>query len=300
GRALRLRPRQARRERHRPRLVTGAQRAVRGAAAARRRRARTEPCSPAVDPPRQGAVSHHARRPPCPGRLARDGRAGSARDVLPQALRRGPHDSRCPARACRAVPLRHRRAPGGVPRDRADEHGPRPRLVPPPSAALRARARRARAHVGRRRRACAPPRPTMTPGVASWTGTYALPASASPVAIVVRVAGAKGVVSLGPGHAAATPVTVTVRGKRIRFGVPGLPRNVVFDGEERGGALNGSVRQGALRGTFSLHRGANRTVQLLGAYRSSGGAGVAVTEADGLPPTLVEFPSGAVHGIGPS
>lgn len=140
----------------------------------------------------------------------------------------------------------------------------------------------------------------MTPAVTSWTGTYALPASASPVAIVVRVAGAKGVVSLGPGHAGATPVTVTVRGRRIRFGVPGLPRNVVFDGEERGGALNGSVRQGAVRGTFSLHRGADRIVQLLGAYRSSGGAGVAVTEADGLPATLVEFPSGAVHGIGPS
>src|SRR5437868_11197830 len=140
----------------------------------------------------------------------------------------------------------------------------------------------------------------MTPAVTSWTGTYALPAAASPVAIVVRFAGAKGIVSLGPGHAAATAVTVTLRGKRIRFGVPGLPQNVVFDGAVRGGAVSGSVRQGALRGTFSLRRGVDRIVQLLGVYRSSNGAGVAVTEADGLPPTLVEFPSGAVHGIGTS
>lgn len=140
----------------------------------------------------------------------------------------------------------------------------------------------------------------MTAAVTSWTGTYALPASAPPVAIVVRVEGAKAIVSLGPGHAAATPVTVAVHGVRIRFGFPGLPQNVVFDGVQRGRSLSGSVRQGALRGTFSLRRGVDRTVQLLGVYRSSGGAGVAVTEADGLPPTLVEFPSGAVHGIGPS
>ena len=68
----------------------------------------------------------------------------------------------------------------------------------------------------------------------------------------------------------------------------------------RAGRLEGGVRQGALRGTFSMRRGMSKIVELLGVYRSASGAGVAVTEADGLPPTLIEFPSGAVHGVGSS
>jgi uncharacterized protein len=136
--------------------------------------------------------------------------------------------------------------------------------------------------------------------VIPWTGTYALPAAASPVAIDVRVRGASAIVSLGPGHAAAQRVAVTVQGKRIRFAVPGLPQDVVFDGTVRRGRLAGGVRQGALRGTFSLRRGVSKIVELLGVYRSRAGAVAAVTEADGLPPTLIELPSGAVHGIGSS
>jgi pimeloyl-ACP methyl ester carboxylesterase len=132
----------------------------------------------------------------------------------------------------------------------------------------------------------------------AWTGTYAVPASAAPVAIVVRVRGARASVSLGPGHAAATGVAVAVHGTRVRFSFPGLPQNVVFDGSVHRSKLTGVVRQGRLRGTFSFHRGVSRIVQLLGTYRSAAGAGVAVTEADGLPPTLIEFPSGAIHGIG--
>jgi uncharacterized protein len=136
--------------------------------------------------------------------------------------------------------------------------------------------------------------------VIAYVGTYALPATASPVAVDVRVRGASAIVSLGPGHAAAQRVDVTLHGKRIRFALPGLPQNVVFDGTVRGRRLAGTVRQGALRGTFSLRRGASKIVELLGVFRSGAGAGVAVTEADGLPPTLIELPSGAVHGIGPS
>jgi len=134
----------------------------------------------------------------------------------------------------------------------------------------------------------------------AWTGTYAVPASAAPVAIVVQVRGARATVSLGPGHASATDVAVSVHGTRVRFSFPGLPQNVVFDGAVRGSKLTGRVRQGSLRGTFALRRGVSRIVRLLGAYRSAAGAGVAVTEADGLPPTLIEFPSGAIHGIGAS
>ena len=134
----------------------------------------------------------------------------------------------------------------------------------------------------------------------AWTGTFALPATAAPVAIDVRVQGTGAIVSLGPGHAAAQRIAVTLHGTRIRFVLPGLPQNVVFDGTVRGGQLAGGVRQGALRGTFSLRRGVSKIVELLGVYRSASGAGVAVTEADGLPPTLIEFPSGAVHGVGTS
>jgi pimeloyl-ACP methyl ester carboxylesterase len=136
--------------------------------------------------------------------------------------------------------------------------------------------------------------------VIAWTGTYAVPATAAPVAIVVQTHGSSATVSLGPGHASATKVTVTIRGKHVRFSFPGMPQNLVFAGSVRGSKLNGIVRQGTLRGTFALHRGVSRIVQLLGTYRSAAGAGVAVTEADGLPPTLIEFPSGAIHGIGPS
>ncbi len=125
----------------------------------------------------------------------------------------------------------------------------------------------------------------------NWVGTYALPAKAAPVAIAVHA----GVVSLGPGHASATPVTVTISGRRIRFT---LPANVVFDGTRSGSRITGTVRQGALRGTFSLRRGTDTILSLLGVYSSAAGEGAAVTEADGLPPTLIELPSGAVHGVG--
>jgi dienelactone hydrolase len=135
---------------------------------------------------------------------------------------------------------------------------------------------------------------------ADWSGAYSLPASAEPVAIVVRLHGVRATVSLGPGHASATEVKVAVRGTHVRFAFPGLPQNVVFDGSVRSGKLSGSVRQGALRGSFSLRRGLARIVQLLGVYRSDAGAGVAVTEADGLDPFLVELPSGATHGVAPS
>ena len=134
----------------------------------------------------------------------------------------------------------------------------------------------------------------------AWSGTYALPASAPPVAIVVQARGSTATVSLGPGHSGATVVAFDVHGTRVRFGFPGLPQNVRFDGVVHGARLSGTVRQGSLRGTFSLRRGLARIVSLLGVYRSDAGAGAAVLEADGLAPFLVEFPSGATHGIGSS
>lgn len=135
---------------------------------------------------------------------------------------------------------------------------------------------------------------------ADWNGTYSLPASAQPVAIVLHMHGSQATVALGPGHASATDVRVALSGTHVRFALPGLPQNVVFDGAVRAGKLVGSVRQGRLRGAFSLRRGLDRVVSALGVYRSAAGAGLAVSEADGLAPFLIELPSGATHGLGAS
>jgi hypothetical protein len=130
-----------------------------------------------------------------------------------------------------------------------------------------------------------------------WTGTYALPASAAPVGIVVAQHGRTATVSLGPGHSWSQDVPIGSSGARVRFT---LPAGVVFDGIADGAKSSGTVRQGRLHGTFSLRRGVSRIVQMLGAYRSPHGEEAAVVEPLGVPPILVEFPSGAVHGMGAS
>jgi pimeloyl-ACP methyl ester carboxylesterase len=140
----------------------------------------------------------------------------------------------------------------------------------------------------------------MIAATASWAGSYRLPRSAQPVAIVARVTGSHAAVSLGPGHAYTQRVDVTIRGRRIRFALPGSPANLVFTGTVGSGRLRGTVAQGNRKGSFSLRRGRNRIVELLGAYRGAGGREVAITEASGLSPFLTEFPSGAAHGIGKS
>jgi pimeloyl-ACP methyl ester carboxylesterase len=131
----------------------------------------------------------------------------------------------------------------------------------------------------------------------SWTGSYALPVASTPVAISVQVHDHTATVSLGPGHSSATEVVYQAHGKRVRFTFPGLPQDVRFDGTVKRGRLSGTVRQGRLKGHFSLRRGLAPIVSLLGVYRSGPNEGAAVLEADGLPPFLVELPSGQTHGI---
>ena len=139
----------------------------------------------------------------------------------------------------------------------------------------------------------------MIAATATWTGTYALPASAAPVAIVVQAHGGTASVSLGPGHSGATSVTFEMKGARVHFAFPGLPQKLAFEGAIKGPRLTGTVRQGRLRGTFTLRRGLSRLLPLLGAYRSAAGGEAAIVEPEGVPAVLVEFPSGATHGIGP-
>ena len=135
--------------------------------------------------------------------------------------------------------------------------------------------------------------------IADWHGTYALPATAPPVAISVQVHGTTAAVAFGAGHATSTIVAVGRHRTRIRFTFPGAPAGLAFDGRQRGATVSGTVRQGALRGTFRLRSGVSAILPLLGLYRSPAGAGVAVVQPGGaLPPWLVELPSGGVHGIG--
>lgn len=134
----------------------------------------------------------------------------------------------------------------------------------------------------------------------SWAGTYRLPASADPVDISVQLHGTRATVSMGYGHPAHTDVAASVRGSHVHFTLPGLPANVVFDGMSKGRVLAGTVKQGALRGSFRVARGTSKVLQLFGLYRSSAGAVVTVVRAHGFSAWLTELPSGRTHGIGPS
>src|SRR5262245_4333597 len=100
----------------------------------------------------------------------------------------------------------------------------------------------------------------------SWAGAYTLNRLDS---ITVTIAGGRAVVALGPGHAGRQTVPATVRNGRLRFSVPGVPR-VAFDGKLRGRRIVGVVRQGSLRGTFSLGRGTARGLLARGLYGLSG------------------------------
>jgi pimeloyl-ACP methyl ester carboxylesterase len=134
----------------------------------------------------------------------------------------------------------------------------------------------------------------------AWTGTYDLPKSAQAVAISLQIDGRTATVALGAGHTGATVVKLGGSGGHVRFSLPGLPRDVVFEGVTQGPRITGNVSQGAVRGTFVLRRGRSALLPLLGVYRSGPGAGVAVVQAPGFAPWLVELPGGATHGIGAS
>jgi hypothetical protein len=85
----------------------------------------------------------------------------------------------------------------------------------------------------------------------SWSGSYTLN-GVDPV--TVTLGGGRATVALGPGHAGRQIVSAAVRKGRVRFSLPGAPR-VAFDGKLRGRRIVGVVRQGSVRGTFSLGRG---------------------------------------------
>jgi dienelactone hydrolase len=124
----------------------------------------------------------------------------------------------------------------------------------------------------------------------SWTGTYTL---VRPDSITLTLAGKRATVALGPGHAGLQTVPARVRRGRVRFSLPGVPP-VVFDGKLRGRRLSGTVRQGGIRGRFSLGRGSAPGLRARGLY-DAGGHAFAVVDG-----RLLDLETGEVHGLYPN
>jgi hypothetical protein len=124
----------------------------------------------------------------------------------------------------------------------------------------------------------------------SWTGTYTLVGQDS---ITLTLRGGRATVALGPGHAGLQTVRASVRNGRVRFSLPGVPP-VAFDGRLRGRRLAGTVRQGGLRGRFTLGRGSAPGLVARGLY-DVGGHLYAVAGG-----RLVDLETGEVHGLYPN
>jgi uncharacterized protein len=137
-----------------------------------------------------------------------------------------------------------------------------------------------------------------------WSGTYTV-ATSTPTRVGIQLSAHMATVALEPGHAARTSVPARVRGKRVRFTVPGRPP-LVFSGRIREHRLVGSVRQGGARGTFRLSR-ARRLPQFadLGLYDLGGANTLGLLDFRGIGLNFwaIELESSAFHrlyGAGPS
>jgi len=125
-----------------------------------------------------------------------------------------------------------------------------------------------------------------------WTGRYTL---AGPGTLTVQLKGERATVALGLGHAGVQVVPARVDGNSVQFSLPGRPAPLVFEGSIAGNRLTGTVRQGALRGTFRASRGESRPLVSAGLY----GALSVVDDPYG-PERLVNLDSGAVNALYPS
>jgi uncharacterized protein len=133
-----------------------------------------------------------------------------------------------------------------------------------------------------------------------WAGTYTLPPAAQPVAITISMRGTKGVVSLGPGHAAGVQVAIADRRGVVRFAVPGRPDSLRFVGRTRHNTAVGSVRQGAARGSFRLHAVQGAPLNsALGIYALDAGGAVGLFDYSrlGVPAWEVDYTTGAFHAL---
>jgi uncharacterized protein len=141
--------------------------------------------------------------------------------------------------------------------------------------------------------ASASPQPRLA---GSWVGRYALGGSDD---ISFSINGRRVVVALGAGHAGAQSVAVSVRGAQVRFQLPGWPAPVVFSGKLRGANIEGTVRQGKLRGAFDARRGSAAGLVARGSYATSNGRFAVVDDPFG-PARLLNTDGGEVRGLFPS
>jgi uncharacterized protein len=130
----------------------------------------------------------------------------------------------------------------------------------------------------------------------SWVGTYRLGGQGQ---ISLTVSGKRAFVALGVGHADLQSVPQTASGARLRFQLPGRPAPLVFDGTVAGGRLTGTVRQGALRGTFSARRGTAPSLVARGFYETGGGQTAVIDDPYG-PARIVDLGSGRVRALYPA
>jgi uncharacterized protein len=130
----------------------------------------------------------------------------------------------------------------------------------------------------------------------SWVGSYSL---SGPGSVTASFTKRTAIVALGVGHANAQPVTLSVRGSRIRFRLPGRPTPLTFSGRLAGGAIRGTVSQGGASGRFRLHRGSSAAMVSRG-YYSSAGRTLAVVDDPFGPERLVDLDTGEVHALFPS
>jgi dienelactone hydrolase len=130
----------------------------------------------------------------------------------------------------------------------------------------------------------------------AWTGRYTLNGGDE---LTLTVSGKQALVALGAGHADLQAVPLSTAGGRIRFQLPGRPAPVVFDGAIANGKLAGTVRQGALRGTFSARPGSGAGLVARGLYRTGSKLEAVVDDPYG-PARLVDLESGKVRALYPS
>jgi uncharacterized protein len=126
----------------------------------------------------------------------------------------------------------------------------------------------------------------------SWAGRYTLVA---PDDLSVTFTGTRALVALGAAHAEAQSVPVTTSGGRIRFTLPGRPA-LSFDGAIGSGRLAGSVRQGAVRGSFSARAGSGAGLLARGIY-AGGGRMQAIVDDPYGPARIVDLDSGRVRAL---
>ncbi|HEY1367796.1 MAG TPA: prolyl oligopeptidase family serine peptidase [Gaiellaceae bacterium] len=126
----------------------------------------------------------------------------------------------------------------------------------------------------------------------TWVGTFRLPAAAEATGIAVELSGGRAVVSMPVGHAARTRVTAKLTANRLRFTLPGRPAPLVFDGAVRGRAVVGSVRQGALRGTFRLEAGRLPDWGSAGVYGDT-----AILDTPWYPRQAIDLRTGEIHAL---